>query len=70
VPVHVEVEEASSKIRIRGQWLKVVWARGSTPNDIDLQNKKGDMPNNIDLPNIKNRANLGDILLSKIAKKK
>jgi hypothetical protein len=40
---------------VRGKRPKVVGARGSTPNDIDLQNKKGDMPNDTGLPNIKNK---------------
>ena len=35
----------------------IVGARDSTPNDIDLQNKKGDMQDNTGLQNIKNRAN-------------
>jgi len=35
----------------------IVGARGSTPNNIDLQNKKADIPNNTGLVNIKNRVN-------------
>jgi len=37
--------------------INIVGARGSTPNDIDLQNKKDDILNDIGLQNIKNRAN-------------
>jgi hypothetical protein len=54
-----------SWLEARGERLGVVGARGSTPNNIDLQNKKGDMPNDTRLTKYKNRANLSYICYRK-----